>query len=161
MSRTIGLVVMAAGVGVIGLSLHELLVPGKAKAGTGPTTLPPAVGKMQGLPSKNAPAVTASVMGSFDLTPCAVHGAYKSNPACIAAYQSALSYLSSTLNKPLWSVPTSGQFDAATMAAVKAFQSDTPPLKVDGKVGKSTTAAISGLVAANLPATAPPSIPTG
>ena len=90
------------------------------------------------------------VAAGFDLTPCAVHGGYMA-PACVIAYQGALTYLATTLGKPAWTPTLSGTLDAATTAAVTAFQGDNPPLKVDGKAGKATAAKIIALVTANVP----------
>jgi hypothetical protein len=152
MAHVGGLVLVGTGLGLAGFSLYHLLAGKKVDGGS--VKAKSAAANPAAVPALSTAAAATSA--GFDLTPCASHGAYKSNAACVTAYQGALDYLSTALAKPAWAVLATGKLDSATTAAVKAFQADNPPLKVDGEAGKDTTEKMGALLAANpAPATAP------
>jgi peptidoglycan hydrolase-like protein with peptidoglycan-binding domain len=77
-------------------------------------------------------------------------GAWQTNSAYIARYQSALTYLSS-VNPAYNTQGVDGQYGPNTVAAVKAFQADHG-LTQDGEAGASTAAALDAAIASNAPA---------
>ena len=82
--------------------------------------------------------------GPFDLSHAGIHLAWQNDHAFISAYQGALHYLAWKFSQPSWDpVVVSGQLDAGTTAAVKAFQTAKKLTPVDGEVGTNTAHAMA------------------
>lgn len=80
-------------------------------------------------------------------------GGWQTDVAYVKRYQTALSYLSFTMNVPAYNTQgVDGSAGPNTQAAVKAFQADQGLVPVDGEVGSATASAIDTVLGYTVPA---------
>lgn len=116
-----------------------------------PTPLPPPPPIPPVPPTPPVPVVPAPPVPTAPPGPVSPYpgtGAWQTNGAYIKRYQSALTYLSTTLGQPSWNPGgVDGKYGPNTQAAVKAFQG-AQSLPVDGQCGPTTAAALDHLLSA-------------
>jgi peptidoglycan hydrolase-like protein with peptidoglycan-binding domain len=100
------------------------------------------------IPAPVVPPSPPTVAPPASVSPYPGTGAWQTNGAYIKRYQSALTYLSTTLGQPSWNPGgVDGKYGPNTQAAVKAFQG-AQSLPVDGQCGPTTAAALDHLLSA-------------
>jgi len=120
-----------------------------------PVIAPPVPAMPPDVPPPTPPTAPPVVVNPFNpplpplVGPEPAPGAWRSDHAFIARYQTALTYLAS-LGNPGWDPQgDDGIYGPHTAAAVKAFQSDQGLAPADGQVGNVTAARIDTLLGAN------------